>query len=84
MPENRLRVYDVHAVIDGLADTDSVLELRREFGVGMVTAFIRVDAVNSIAGSRAPDRMSAICCRMYVAGRPATVAFSERPWPSGR
>ena len=43
IPENRLRVYDVRAVIDGLADTDSVLELRRDFGVGMVTAFIRVE-----------------------------------------
>src|SRR5581483_1344463 len=43
IPENRLRVYDVRAVIDGLADTDSVLELRRDFGVGMVTAFVRVE-----------------------------------------
>ena len=29
IPENRLRVYDVRAVIDTLADTGSVLELRR-------------------------------------------------------
>ncbi|BCW90833.1 Acetyl-coenzyme A carboxylase carboxyl transferase subunit alpha [Alphaproteobacteria bacterium SO-S41] len=43
VPENRLRVYDVRAVIDGLADTGSVLELRRQFGVGMITAFARVE-----------------------------------------
>jgi acetyl-CoA carboxylase carboxyltransferase component len=43
IPENRLRVYDVRAVIDGLADDESVLELRPQFGIGMVTAFIRVD-----------------------------------------
>jgi acetyl/propionyl-CoA carboxylase alpha subunit/acetyl-CoA carboxylase carboxyltransferase component len=43
IPENRLRVYDVRAVIDMLADTGSVLELRREFGRGMVTAFARIE-----------------------------------------
>ena len=43
MPENRLRVYDVRSVLTTLADTDSVLELRREFGVGMITALIRVE-----------------------------------------
>ena len=34
IPENRLRVYDVRAVVHGLADDDSVLELRPQFGVG--------------------------------------------------
>ena len=29
IPENRLRVYDVHAVVDGLADTGSVLGDRK-------------------------------------------------------
>jgi acetyl-CoA carboxylase carboxyltransferase component len=43
IPENRLRAYDVRRVVDGLADTGSVLELRREFGVGMVTALVRVE-----------------------------------------
>jgi len=43
IPENRLRVYDVRRVIETLADTGSVLELRRGFGPGMVTAFARVD-----------------------------------------
>ncbi|MCZ6545624.1 MAG: carbamoyl-phosphate synthase large subunit, partial [Chloroflexi bacterium] len=43
VPENRLRVYDVREVIEGLADTGSVLELRRHFGLGMVTSFIRVE-----------------------------------------
>ncbi|MGH3745359.1 MAG: carboxyl transferase domain-containing protein, partial [Mycobacteriales bacterium] len=43
IPENRLRVYDVRSVIELLADTGSVLELRRQFGLGMVTAFIRIE-----------------------------------------
>ncbi|HEY0419838.1 MAG TPA: carboxyl transferase domain-containing protein, partial [Acetobacteraceae bacterium] len=43
VPENRLRVYDVRQVIETLADTGSVLEIRRGFGAGMVTAFIRIE-----------------------------------------
>ncbi len=43
IPENRRRVYDVRAVIDTLADEGSVLELRRQFGHGMVTALIRIE-----------------------------------------
>lgn len=42
IPENRRRVYDIRKVIDGLCDTDSVLELRRSFGVGMITALVRI------------------------------------------
>lgn len=43
VPQNRLRVYDVRRVIATLADTGSVLELRREFGVGIVTALVRIE-----------------------------------------
>jgi acetyl/propionyl-CoA carboxylase alpha subunit len=43
IPENRLRVYDVRKVIDMLADNDSVLELRAQFGPGMVTALVRIE-----------------------------------------
>ena len=43
VPENRLRIYNVREVIETLADTDSVLELRPKFGLGMVTAFIRIE-----------------------------------------
>ncbi len=43
VPENRLRIYDVRAVVETLADTDSVLELRRDFGLGMVTALARIE-----------------------------------------
>ena len=42
IPENRLRVYDIREVIETLADTDSVLELRRQFAPGMITALIRI------------------------------------------
>ncbi|SVB60776.1 uncharacterized protein METZ01_LOCUS213630, partial [marine metagenome] len=43
IPENRVRVYDVRSVIDTLADSGSVLELRREFGPGMITSLVRVE-----------------------------------------
>jgi len=43
IPENRLRVYDVRKVIDALADTGSMLELRPHFGPGMVTALVRIE-----------------------------------------
>jgi acetyl/propionyl-CoA carboxylase alpha subunit len=42
VPENRKRVYDVRRLIHTLFDADSVLELRREFGRGMVTALVRI------------------------------------------
>ena len=41
IPANRKRVYDVRKVIDALLD--DVLELRRGFGLGIVTALARVE-----------------------------------------
>ena len=43
IPENRLRVYDVRDVITTLCDEGSVLELRRAFGLGMVTVLARIE-----------------------------------------
>jgi len=43
IPENRLRIYDIRALIDLLADKDSVLEIRAGFGLGMITAFARIE-----------------------------------------
>jgi acetyl-CoA carboxylase carboxyltransferase component len=43
IPERRRQIYDVRLVLDGLFDEDSVLELRRGFGAGIVTALARVD-----------------------------------------
>jgi acetyl-CoA carboxylase carboxyltransferase component len=43
IPENRLRIYDVREVVETLADTGSVLELRRSFGLGMLTALVRIE-----------------------------------------
>jgi acetyl/propionyl-CoA carboxylase alpha subunit len=45
VPENRLRAYDVHHAIDSVADAESVLELRADYGVGVVTALVRVEGV---------------------------------------
>jgi acetyl/propionyl-CoA carboxylase alpha subunit/acetyl-CoA carboxylase carboxyltransferase component len=43
IPENRLRVYDIREIIETLADDDSVTELRAEFGIGIITAFARIE-----------------------------------------
>lgn len=43
VPENRLRYYDMREVIQGIADIDSVLELREHWGIGIITCFIRVE-----------------------------------------
>ncbi|MDT0202734.1 carboxyl transferase domain-containing protein [Nocardioides sp. AE5] len=42
IPENRLRAYDVREAIRLIADVDSLLEIRPEFGVGIITAFARL------------------------------------------
>ncbi|MFF4234566.1 carboxyl transferase domain-containing protein [Actinomadura geliboluensis] len=43
VPENRMRAYDVRRAVEHLADTGSVLELRRAFGVGIITALVRIE-----------------------------------------
>jgi len=43
VPEDRRRAYDVHSVLELLADTGSVLELRSGFSPGMVSALIRIE-----------------------------------------
>ncbi len=43
VPENRKRVYAVRDAIEVLADSDTVLELRASFGVGIVTSLTRLE-----------------------------------------
>ena len=43
IPEDRLKVYDIREVIENLADEGSVVELRRDYGVGFITALIRIE-----------------------------------------
>lgn len=43
VPENRKRIYQVRDVIETLADTGSVLEIRKDFGIGIVTALVRIE-----------------------------------------
>ena len=53
IPANRKLMYDMRAVIVGLCDEDSVLELHKEHGCGIITAFVRVEgrAVGVIANN---------------------------------
>ena len=43
VPENRLRAYDVREVIEKLCDIGSVMEIRRGWGPGCVTALARIE-----------------------------------------
>ena len=42
VPENRLRVYDTRAAMQGMADVGSLLHLRTGFGAGIHTALARI------------------------------------------
>jgi acetyl-CoA carboxylase carboxyltransferase component len=43
VPEDRLRAYDARSAISAVVDIDSMLELRRDHGIGVVTALVRVE-----------------------------------------
>ncbi|WP_164019651.1 acyl-CoA carboxylase subunit beta [Pyxidicoccus trucidator] len=43
LPTNRRRAYKVRPIIETLADTGSVLELRKDFGRSLVTALVRIE-----------------------------------------
>ena len=43
VPEDRHVMYDMYEVINTIADIDSILEIRKQFGIGIITAFIRVE-----------------------------------------
>jgi acetyl-CoA carboxylase carboxyltransferase component len=43
LPESRVRSYDMRRVMSLVADSDSLLELRAGFGVGIFTALARID-----------------------------------------
>jgi len=42
LPENRNALYDPRAIVTTVMDAGSVLELRRDFGIGVITAFARL------------------------------------------
>jgi acetyl-CoA carboxylase carboxyltransferase component len=43
LPANRNALYDPRAIVNTVMDADSVLELRREFGLGVITALARLN-----------------------------------------
>ena len=58
IPEDRKRGYDVRAIVDALFDAGSVLELRREFGRGMITALARIEGVPVGVIGNNPDHLA--------------------------
>jgi acetyl-CoA carboxylase carboxyltransferase component len=53
IPENRRRTYQIHRVIEVLADEDSFIELRPSYGPGVITGFLRLEgkAIGLIANN---------------------------------
>ncbi len=45
VPENRVRAYEVREIIDILFDSDSVLEIRKDFGLGIITSLARIEGI---------------------------------------
>jgi acetyl-CoA carboxylase carboxyltransferase component len=45
LPERRRRAYKIRPILETLADTGSVLELRRDFGRSVVTALARLEGL---------------------------------------
>ena len=43
IPEKRTRLYEMRDLIETLVDTGSVLEIRKAFGVGVITCFARIE-----------------------------------------
>ncbi len=43
VPENRRRTYQIHRAIEVLADEDSFIELRPNYGPGIITGFMRLE-----------------------------------------
>ena len=45
VPENRVRVYEVREIIRTMFDHDSVLEIRKDFGLGIITVLARIEGI---------------------------------------
>ncbi|PCI67126.1 MAG: hypothetical protein COB38_09735 [Gammaproteobacteria bacterium] len=43
IPKNRKQIYDIRKLIEIFADSDSVLELRKDYSLGLITALIRIE-----------------------------------------
>ena len=45
VPESRTQIYDMRELIETLCDVDSVLEIRKDFGIGILTCLVRIEGV---------------------------------------
>ena len=43
IPEKRTRLYEMRDLIETLVDKDSILEIRKAFGIGVITCFARIE-----------------------------------------
>nr|BFE78503.1 hypothetical protein GCM10020093_011040 [Planobispora longispora] len=78
LPEDRQRVYDVRRVLDTLADTGSVLELRAAFAPGMITALARFEGGRSACWPTTPPSSAGRSPRRTPTRRPASSTCARR------
>ncbi|MFF2549710.1 carboxyl transferase domain-containing protein [Nocardia sp. NPDC058058] len=90
IPEDRLRAFDIRAAIESVADLGSVLELRRDWGTGIITALVRVEGrpygliandchhLGGAIDAPAADKLSAFL-RLCDAHQLPVVSFCDTP-----
>ena len=62
IPENRLRMYSMRELIKTLVDRGSMLELRKGFGTGMITALVRIEGRPMGLIANNPDYLGGAVC----------------------
>ena len=64
VPESRTRMYDMRELIATLCDKDSVLEIRPNFGVGIITCLVRIEVSGQTRADACSQREACahLCC----------------------
>jgi len=62
IPENRLRMYSMRELIKTLVDKGSMLEVRKDFGIGMITALVRIEGRPMGLIANNPDYLGGAVC----------------------
>jgi biotin carboxyl carrier protein/acetyl-CoA carboxylase beta subunit len=87
VPENRLRLYNMRDIVHTIADKGSVLEIREKFGIGIITAFMRIEGrpmgviannPHHLAGAIDSDGSDKCARFMHSAGPPLHAAVQRR------
>ena len=90
VPEDRLRAYDARSAIGAIVDVGSMLELRRDHGIGVITTLVRVEGhpfglvanntehLGGAIDATAADKLAAFLTLCDTFGLPV-VSFCDTP-----